>query len=616
MSKISESKKKDAEDIIIDEDLDTSQFDEKTQSLINAIASNFAPQRTLYSMIDTSIAPTSYLDILKDIKKWKGERFINDEWVSLPPGKYYDYLEGQYKEGTPKLSFFDWYCEFIANETNYAKPAKMGRCHYEWGHIYETCKGNLIMLCPRDHFKSSFLVVGACLHTICEHPDLAKEGLMFISFSDDLARDNLESVKNNLLNNKRITSYYGTLIDLKKSCTADSFFYTFQPSTARPGMMCTSLQSGNITGRHPIRVWCDDIQDLAFSETNMKKAINIFTKKLFPAIGTKGKIIITGTIKGNTEKNDIYLWLSKRFGFETYTFPAANMMPPMSDVEYNIEEKEEYVHGGIKTTKEYNVKVKEKDQYILLYPERYTIEDLVIKRLQMRDKGIGDDIFWSEYFLRAVDPKSLYFKQERLGFLDALKVNTDSFLVVYGEKCTGPVLWIDPGGKGKASHGNTIVIMAQMEDKYILLYFTRVRAGLKETAKIVYALYRRFKCQQWGVEGNFNQAETHGETLYNYIREIGEIQRPVVECNNLPKLIRIRDIFSSMLGLEGTPISFFVNKELPEYEDFYSEYSSFPNRVDKKGEFDILDACCSLKTFILDKMKVKRVMIAAGVRWR
>jgi hypothetical protein len=43
------------------------------------------------------------------------------------------------------------------------------------------------MLCPRDPFKTSFLVVGyALVYTICEESQIAKDGLMFISFSDDL----------------------------------------------------------------------------------------------------------------------------------------------------------------------------------------------------------------------------------------------------------------------------------------------------------------------------------------------------------------------------------------------------------------------------------------------
>jgi hypothetical protein len=71
-----------------------------------------------------------------------------------------------------------------------------------------------------------------------------------------------------------------------------------------------------------------------------------------------------------------------------------------------------------------------------------------------------------------------------------------------------------------------------------------------------------------------------------------------------------------MLGIDGMPKTFFVDTNLLEYDDFHSEYRSFPNRVDKKGEFDILDACCSLKTFILDEISKEVVMFAAGPKWR
>ena len=611
----------DPEDIIITRDTDPSKYSELEQAIMRSIGKIPIPSTQSRSILDFaalgSYQKDNYLETLESIRKWRGERYSNGKWVPLPEGKYWDYLEETYKDGAPPLSFYDWYCEFVSHKGNFANPTKMGKCHKEWGSLYENTDGHLILLCPRDHFKSTYIVIGGALHTICEHPEIAKEGLMFISFSDDLAKENLESVRNNLMYNERITSFYGELIDTKRPCNADMFYLKYQSMSSRLGFCCTSLQSGNITGRHPARVWCDDIQDEEFSSSNMKKAINIFTKKLFPAIGTKGKIILTGTIKGRSENSDIYLWLSKRYGFHTYRFQAVNMMPPMSDVEFSSEEVSDQSDSGI-SRKIYHVKVLNREQYIMLYPERYTIEDLVIKRLQMKDKGMGDDIFWSEFMLTVFDPKSVYFKMERLGYLNELGYQTvETFLKLESEKIKGPVLWIDPGGRGNVSHGNTVVIMAQKDDLYILLYFTRIRKGLKDVANIIYELYERFHCKAWGVEGNFNQAETHGATLYNYIIQNGnEIPKPVIESNRLEKYIRIRDIFSVMLGIEGTPKTFFVYKNIQEFDDFYQEFNSFPNRVDRRGEFDILDACCSLKIFLLDRLRSGILMSRGGQRWR
>jgi hypothetical protein len=544
----------------------------------------------------------------QQMKTWKGERFVGGMWVPLPEGMYYDYYDEELKKGIPELSFFDWYCEFINNDENYVNPIKMGKCHKEWSDIIENTEGYIMFLCSRDHYKSSFLIVGYCLYHICEKPDIAKQGIMMVSWAEELSEDNMYSVQKNLLENQRILSYYGELFDTTRKLDKKSMFFNYQPIGGRPGLICVALKAGNITGRHPALVLMDDIEDEELSEVLMSKIRRIFMKKLFPAVGTSGRIIVAGTLKGHNKDNDIYLWLETRNIFSKYVFPAADAMPPSCDVTFEIEEKQVRKGRGWKTEKKYNVTVLNREKYQLLYPERYTIEDLVIKqRLLSEDKG-GDRVFWAEYFLRPLDPESMFFKLERIGFFPIDGLRAREFSYIKKEKIIGPYLWIDPGGKGKASHGNTIVIVAKDQpmygNRYYLLYIKRARLGVKECAELVQHLYYMYQCEGWGVEGNFNQADTHGNSMYEFFKAVNGstyTPYPIIKNNELPKLMRIRDNFSLMIGKEGQPLSFFVDETTEDYQDFIDELQTFPVAVEKKGEFDIIDAVCSCKTFCLDQ---------------
>ena len=61
--------------------------------------------------------------------------------------------------------FFDWYCKFI--QPTFPNPKPMGEIHQTWADELDS-DDQLIMVKPRDHFKTTYISVGYTLYNICE----------------------------------------------------------------------------------------------------------------------------------------------------------------------------------------------------------------------------------------------------------------------------------------------------------------------------------------------------------------------------------------------------------------------------------------------------------------
>jgi len=564
---------------------------------------------------------------------WNGDHYdeAKGRFISKP-GSWYDPITQSWKVGIspweidPRTKYFYWYHEFILNDQNYYHPDPMGACHLDWSIEMESGIQKLGMLCPRDHFKTSFCNIGYILYHICEKQSLAQQGILNISWDDELALTSYFSIKQNLTENTRLIDFYGYLVDEYRPCTQAKLFFVYQPSGAKPGLFCASLKAGRITGTHPFLVFLDDIQDEIFSPAYMRRFKQIIQRKILPALGKYGRIMITGTIKGFNEKNDGYIWLESIPSFRIKRYPAANDMPPMTDVKYELKfdpvldatGKQRFDSRNRPIFMErFEVTVQHRERYTTLYPERYTIEDLVVKRLEMNIKEEeSDDIFWSEYFLRATNPEGRFFLKKRIGPFPPPNHATTSAFIAWLKMFHQPVtLWVDPGGKG--GHGCAIAVVAFVQGVITVLDLVVVRAGLPDVAKAIGDLFVLYNISVWGCEGNFDQAETYAATLdrelKRYLDKIGQLNL-YTRCNALPnkgdKILRIQGSVTTMIGLEGTPLQFFVNEQARNIEQFRTEVAQFPDtKGDLKNEFDLLDCIASCRIHLAGKQK-KAVMMS------
>jgi len=518
--------------------------------------------------------------------------------------------EKEYTGFHSAMGFYEWYNHYVLNEENYDPPIPLGATHRTWAGIVES-EARCMMLCPRDHFKTSFLIIGYALYCICEQ---LYYPIVIISLDGQLSGSTFGAIKGNLKHNTTILRDYGNIIDDKRSNTDDKFYAVFQPSGAKdPAIFCTSLKSGRITGTHPKMFMMDDIQDAPFAEVMMNTVKQIFNAKIIPAVGRGNKVVITGTIKGYSAKNDIYLWIQSKNMFNPHIFQSANMIPPMEDC--TVEDK--WVHSvnqfgePLFTSKNEPVMtrrpvvfVKDREKYIPLYPERYQIEDLVAKRLEMSDDDDkGDAMFFSEYQLEASNPKGTEFQVNRVGFIpDGAFPSLESLVTYLHDFHYKISLWVDPGGKH--GHGFAICVMATYNRNVYLLDLVVVRDGIPEVAKVVYELIRRYHVGYCMCEGNFEQKETYNNQiehhLLDYCNQVGDPEafKPFNPYNNKgDKLLRIKTTFSSLLGAKEAPIRLFVNPKARAIDQFFIEMKAFPNGVGNMKDFDLLDATCSNYVF-------------------
>jgi hypothetical protein len=563
------------------------------------------------------------------MRKWKGEHSSDGgkTW-ELKPGYWWNPLyrkktfpekdgrprhvevKGGWQRGIPRLGLFYWSFEFMWDPTKYVDPVPYGKFHREIAERVEYLK-KYVILVGRDHLKTTFFNVNDMCWRILEFPEKAKHGLLNIAWDPGLAEVTFLDVNENLSMNPKILSFYGYVIDESRPKTQEKIYFTYQPIGAKFGLRCTSFKSGSITGSHPWKVYIDDPEDEPLSPTFMEKFKRIINKKLIPAVGKAGIMQLTGTVKGWDKNNDGYLWLERNRAWKILRYPAANAMPPMSDVVIDIVERIVFDEAGEPVLGDsgdpiyedfYEVTIKDKRKYKPLYPERFTIEDLVIKRLEMADEGKSDDDFWSEYFLQAVNPSGKYFLKDRVrampppGYIDVQSFSDHCF-----ENHEPIYMWIDPGGA--SSHGIAVSVGTKMNGRYYLLDFLVLRTGLPEVAKTIGRLIKDWRVTHWGCEGNFSQAETYGRTLdrevYNYMHSNGWdvwYSPCVIKNNTGKKFQRIATHLSNMIGLASTDYTFYVNTESKDFDLFNRQLTTFGPGAKKTQEhdFDLLDCIASL----------------------
>jgi len=559
-------------------------------------------------------------------RKWQGEHWDPEkkEWVTKE-GYWWNPVIQDWTPGTPRLGPFYWSFEFMWDPTKYLDPVPYGSFHDEVLHKMEKTRRGIILI-PRDHLKTTMFAVNYITYHILELPEKAKMGIINISWDSDLAGTTFMDIKENLEENEKIVSFYGNVIDEDRPKTAEKIFFVYQPIGPKFGLKCTSFKSGSITGTHPYLVIMDDPEDEPLSEKLMKKFKRVMNKKLIPAVGKKGRIYLIGTIKGWDTKNDGYLWLMKNPTWTVMEYPAANKMPEPDT--YTLEKKEvpvrdeetgEYLYdsqGRLKTEIQYMATVQNREEYVTLYPERYTIEDLVCKRHEMLDEGEADTDFWSEYFLRPSNPSGNFFLKKRVFAAPPPGFNTvREFIDAVHKKHKNITMFIDPGGA--ASHGIAVIVGTRFKGNYVFLDFRIFRVGLKQVAKKLIEMVELWDIDTILCEGNFSQKQTYAQVLTDFMKDQCEadgtehlFRRVQAVFNTGEKYQRIHTHWSNMIGLKDTEIQCYVNRKSKGYLDFNLQLGAFGVGAAgvKSHDYDLLDAGASLNIWAF-----KRATRAVGI---
>jgi hypothetical protein len=569
-------------------------------------------------------------------------------------GYWWDEYEMRWRKGVvpPAYRYFYWYLTFWENPAKYNEYHDLDELHRNILVTYEAGKRHLTLL-GRGSLKTHLFLRGRAGYLICEKQDKAQAGIFISCVDDKLSETSFNVITENLSENPRILSFYGYLIDHEKKnkamgrrrkFTATEAYFKYQATGLDPGLKCMPFLEIKITGWHPYAVFLDDIQEKALSDTYKERYENIFTQRIIPAVGRRGKLFITGTIKGWDDENDIYIRLKNTPGYITHEYPSVvdvetgeAAFPPMKDV---VLEKQVLpvldddtgepiiLEGGAVYEEEQDViiEIKHREKYKVNFPNVYTLEDLVYIRMEMKN----DDKFFSEYQLQASNPRGKYFNKERLRPLIDLNDfehfhDVGSFKEYVRKFYKRMVLWVDPGGEG--GHGMSIVVMCKDRGCYFLIDAVVIRTGLPDTVKAVAQFLEKYNLKYWGVEGNFSQKEFVGKTLKRDLRKYmnsinkGKLYRPpVIRPNTGNKIQRIREGFQSMLGIEGMDYTFYYNPDIIAMDQFEKEVREFGldvNTTRKAHQFDLLDAIVSTDIHLLkDTHGKQKGPACSGLKWK
>ena len=356
----------------------------------------------------------------------------------------------------------------------------------------------------RDHFKTTMIQIADTCYRALEMQDKALKGIVNVALDDGLAHETYQSIIEHLTVNPLILSFYGCVIDQqkitaqskKRKFSADTAYFTYQPAGSMPGLLCCSWESRTITGKHPWVMKFDDIMDEPLSPVKMGKFKRIFFKKVLGAMSKTGIIILTGTLKGWDETNDAYLLLERDPDILTYRYPAVvdvetglASFPSMDDVIMHVtqialkdkrgNQRLDRFGQPMMRTRRIIDDVKGREKYRVTYPEKFSLEDLILIRLKFRygevkigDVECTDDDFFSEFQLQAANPSGKVFDTTRVFTTPPILEHERRFLDfvdlsewLHQNQPQIPVyMFVDPGGKD--SHGVAYMILAVLSGMY------------------------------------------------------------------------------------------------------------------------------------------------------
>lgn len=297
----------------------------------------------------------------------------------------------------------------------------------------------------RDHGKTTSIAEVYPVWKICFNPNIR---ILFVSKTLRLAKKNLNTVKRYLEMNESLIEDFGEFYN-KGSWEKTSFTISQRTNYRLKEATCECVGvNGNVTGGHYDLVICDDIvDDKNLTEEQINKTIDWMTKTILPLISAdenedEGALINVGTPKSYS---DIHKWLEDNPRFATLKRPCI--------LQGRWWDTERYYFTYDKNGVIQNCTVKDKTEWLVLWPERQIIEKLLLKKAE-----IGSDSFLSEYMLEIRNEETALFKKHWLE-----QSRTDNMLPM--KDCSLVIQAIDFAYLRKKTGDYTVIITVGVDNK-------------------------------------------------------------------------------------------------------------------------------------------------------
>jgi len=439
----------------------------------------------------------------------------------------------------------------------------MWKLHEE---LYKTVENTnlkrVVVIAPRDHGKSEVFTHTLPLWSYLNNRDVR---ILIAAKSKDQATKFLSVIKQDFEKNEKIKKDFG---DLKDNPWQDSKIYLKRNPTVSlkdPSVEAVGVLGG-ITGAHFDLIVCDDLLDDENTRTERKRqsVMTWFKGTLEPLLEPNGRLFVVGTRKHYKDmyqyllNNDVWKHLEcqyniagdhRRCGYKSI------IKEPKYDITYDHENK----INDIKIIGDYSI----------LLPEKFTITELIIRKISM-----GSQLFNSEYQNDPTGLEGLLLDEEWLQYYTSV---TDLDKLTFKMRVMAFDLAISEKDIEGGDYFAGIFIGLTNDNKFYILDYIREHLDFPSQVRKIQSWYDLQTSFGWKPDVVIIETNAYQKALSQHLKSI----------TTLPILEKKQDKDKYTRLLEISP--YFESKRVfmrEDMTDIMDEYKMFP-RGDHE---DLLDA--------------------------
>lgn len=246
-----------------------------------------------------------------------------------------------------------------------------------------------LLLVPRGHLKSTLVTIGKTIQWICEDPSVR---ILIANATYPMAIAFLNVIKRHLQTNPKLIELYGNLAQNPEKWAENMI--TLQSAKVVGGekeatVFCYGM-GGNLVSQHYDKIILDDLvnEENVSTRDQIEKTIQ-FYRLCQPLLEKNGELVVIGT---RWRDDDLYGYIMDKENGFIQDFMVYEKQAIWNELWSN--QKMEFIKGD------------------LLWPEKYTLSDLSLKRRTM----LWD--FSAQYLNNPVTPGNAIFKKEWFKYYD------------------------------------------------------------------------------------------------------------------------------------------------------------------------------------------------------
>jgi predicted phage terminase large subunit-like protein len=184
---------------------------------------------------------------------------------------------------------FVWFCRYYLADFFFSEPAAF---HRELSDLVET-QARVVCAAPREHAKSTVVTFAKVLHSIVYQ---AKRFVVIFRDSDDVARQSIDDIRQELESNERLVEDFGDLVGSRK--WAESEFITSNGVKVLGRGRGQTVRGLRFKQWRPDLVICDDLEDDESVDSKLQrdKLERWMLRAVLNVIGPDGSFFMVGTI--------------------------------------------------------------------------------------------------------------------------------------------------------------------------------------------------------------------------------------------------------------------------------------------------------------------------------